>query len=264
MDARRMTGCGWSRRLLSASLILFLSACNTTVSFRTGDIGIQRGAPAEEVTGYFAKPDGKGPFPAVVLLHTCGGIRPHVSEDWPSFLTRHGFATLTVDTFGSRGAGRCPEAKSLGRLPMWRDAYGALDYLANRHDIDGDRIAVMGFSLGANAVEMIASNGYKSGENRNFRAGIAVYGKCNFFNVTSFPVPEIIGDQDKNSSNCPARRLSGVSIAILKGAYHAFDQSQHRLMRVVSGGHNAIYDSDATEKAQALTLSHFQEHLAAK
>jgi dienelactone hydrolase len=24
------------------------------------------------------RPDGPGPFPAVVLLHTCAGLRPHV------------------------------------------------------------------------------------------------------------------------------------------------------------------------------------------
>jgi dienelactone hydrolase len=48
------------------------------------------------------KPDGPGPFPAVVLLHSCGGIRPY-NHDWAQQLKEHGFVAKVVDSFGPRG-----------------------------------------------------------------------------------------------------------------------------------------------------------------
>ena len=249
--------------------VLVLSACATGVSFQSaqGDklgfkfFGGLGNGPTEKVDGLLAKPAGKGPFPAVVLLHTCGGVRPHVSEDWPAFLTKNGYAALTVDTFGSRNAGRCPDAWHLGGFTMWRDAYGALDYLAGRPDIDPDRIGVMGFSLGAMAIEEFTVENLKSPGGRNFKAGIAVYGRCSVYREPSFPVLEIIGDQDRNSYSCP-EKTARVSVQIIPGAYHAFDSSLFTTMRTVSGGHSAIYSWTATKKARESTRKFFAKHLA--
>lgn len=49
------------------------------------------------------RPEGNGPFPAVVLLHTCGGIQPHIS-DWGQRLKESGYVALAVDSFTPRGA----------------------------------------------------------------------------------------------------------------------------------------------------------------
>ena len=251
-------------RILYSSMIvvLVLSACATGVSFPTAKLGLSGDDPTEKVHGLLAKPAGKGPFPAVVLLHTCGGVQPHVSEDWPAFLTRNGYAALTVDTFGSRNAGRCPEALYLGGFPMWRDAYGALEYLAGLPEIDADRIGVMGFSLGAQAIENFAMNNIKGPGGRNFKAGIAVYGRCQVYREPPFPVLEIIGDQDKNSLNCPDQTIPRLSVEIIPGAYHAFDVSRFTTARIVSGGHVAIYDTTATKKARESTRKFFAKHLA--
>jgi poly(3-hydroxybutyrate) depolymerase len=37
-------------------------------------------AKPARLAGYLAQPDGVGPFPAVVVLHGCGGISSHSSE----------------------------------------------------------------------------------------------------------------------------------------------------------------------------------------
>ena len=240
---------------------LVVGGCATFVSFKSADLGIRGNEPAETVSGLFSKPEGQGPFPAVVLLLTCGGVRSHVSEDWPRFLAANGYAALTVDTFGSRGAGRCPGARRFGGEHMWRDAYGALDYLASRPDIDATRIGVMGFSLGAFAVEQIAENALKSDHDRTFGAGIALYGRCTVYGARSFPLLVIIGDRDRNSQNCPREPGVGLSIEILEGAFHAFDQSEFSFIRIVSGNHEAIYDARATERAKALTLAFFDRRL---
>jgi hypothetical protein len=58
-----------------------------------------------DLPAWFSKPDGAGPFPAVLLLHGCHGLVPIVlrtSPDWASFLNAHGYATLIVDSFTPR------------------------------------------------------------------------------------------------------------------------------------------------------------------
>ena len=139
--------------ILAVALLSVLAACATGVSFQNVKLGTDD-QKTQRVSGLLFKPEGTGPFPAVVLLHTCGGIKPHVTRHWPDYLTGLGYAVITVDTFGSRSFERCPVPLSWREVyqKMTRDAYGALDYLASLPDVDGTRIAVMGFSLGANAI----------------------------------------------------------------------------------------------------------------
>ena len=49
-------------------------------------------------------PDGAGSHPAIVMLHTCGGIGPHL-DMWAARLVRAGYVVLKVDSFGPRGVG---------------------------------------------------------------------------------------------------------------------------------------------------------------
>ena len=54
------------------------------------------------VSNAIFKPEGDGPFPAVVLVHTCGGIQPHLS-DRAKELIAAGFVVLVQDSYGTRG-----------------------------------------------------------------------------------------------------------------------------------------------------------------
>lgn len=88
-------------RILSGLICgLALAACQSTkVSFPNA--ALSAGESAREIQGFLAKPEGSGPFPAVVLLHTCGGVQPHVLVDWPAYLVSIGYVALTVDPYGS-------------------------------------------------------------------------------------------------------------------------------------------------------------------
>ena len=61
---------------------------STKVSFPT--VHKLSGEEARSVKGLLFKPEGEGPFPAVVLLHTCGGMKYHVSRWWPEFFVKLG------------------------------------------------------------------------------------------------------------------------------------------------------------------------------
>ena len=67
-------------------------------------------ADADIVKAYLSKPEGEGPFPAVMLLHGCTGLeRDLKSTVWrglsnhASALNDAGFVTLIVDSLGTRG-----------------------------------------------------------------------------------------------------------------------------------------------------------------
>ena len=112
----RVVFCYALRFNIALVLTVVLAACQTTsVSFPNARLDA-RDRDTETVSGLISKPDGKGPFPAVVLLHSCGGFTSHVTSDWPSYLTGLGYVVLSVDTFGSRGFARCPNPYGV-RIP---------------------------------------------------------------------------------------------------------------------------------------------------
>ncbi|MEE9256996.1 MAG: dienelactone hydrolase family protein, partial [bacterium] len=90
---------------LSTSLIMgfFHSRNYEEVTFRNPD--------AIEISGTLNRPQGKKPFPAMVLLHTCGGLGGHVTQ-WAEKLVREGYLALAVDSWGSRGKDDCTKRDS--------------------------------------------------------------------------------------------------------------------------------------------------------
>src|SRR3954471_11252729 len=56
------------------------------------------------------RPEGAGPFPAVVGMHGCAGLFSNGAvalryRDWAQHLTKAGFVVLYPDSYGSRGLG---------------------------------------------------------------------------------------------------------------------------------------------------------------
>jgi dienelactone hydrolase len=57
--------------------------------------------------GLIAKPEGAGPFPAVVMIHDCRGVR-HYQHEWVRQLANWGYVALLVNSFFTRhAAGVC-------------------------------------------------------------------------------------------------------------------------------------------------------------
>ena len=83
---------------------------------------------------------------APVVLH-CHGNRGNVSkhDQFSSWLPSHGISVLVFDY---RCYGRSDNTGPLDRHALLVDANAALEYLLTRDDIDPDRIAAMGVSLG--------------------------------------------------------------------------------------------------------------------
>ncbi len=247
------------------SLLLVLAACQTTVSFPGARIDAND-LDTPPISGVIFKPEGSGPFPAVVILHACGGVTQHINAGWPSYLTGIGYAVLAVDTFGSRGYGRCPNPLwSFSRLFV-KDAYGALDHLAKQPFVDANRIAVIGFSVGANHINnaLIPWRVRKPGE-RDFKAAIAFYGRCDAigpYPEGSIPLMEVIAENDSYSWGCTNKATMNprIEVHILTGAYHAFDSPEFS-GRTDPAGNKMFYSPAATKEAREYAKVFLGKHL---
>jgi dienelactone hydrolase len=135
------------------------------------------------------KPEGTGPFPAIVIQHQCGGLRSSSGNwqnlailGWAKEAVARGYVALVLDSLGPRGVDSvCYGVKGGVNFPRGvRDAYQAAERLRKLPYVDGDRIAFAGFSWGA-MVGLLASgetwgNALQAGT--RFRSIVAFYPGC--------------------------------------------------------------------------------------
>ena len=110
---------------------------------------IERGETAVSTTqaieGYLSKPDGAGPFPAIIYLHGCSGLSKGARKRFSDLFTGWGYVSLAVDSFSTRGV---EEACDRPMPDRQADAWGAMLYLSKLHFVDTNRIAVVGSPQG--------------------------------------------------------------------------------------------------------------------
>jgi dienelactone hydrolase len=150
----------------------------------TGDAFL-RGEPGKPVVvaGELRIPrPGTDKLPAVILMHTSSGIAVHLDR-WAQELNSIGVAAFPLDSVSGRGlVNFATDPPQLSYLQLMVDAFRALDMLAQHPRIDPNRIAVMGFSMGAlPAVYSSSERFWKlyGSATVQFAAHIGVYGSCN-------------------------------------------------------------------------------------
>jgi len=134
-----------ARRAACAAILVTL--CVSTARADSHSIAVTEPAPAT-LTAQLSTPRGAGPFPAVILLHGCGGIGPNIKE-WAVWLRHEGYAAFVLDSFGGRGLRRlCGGSAALTGRMRAPDIFVAARYLKTLPQIDGKRIAAIGYSHG--------------------------------------------------------------------------------------------------------------------
>ena len=116
----------------------------------------------KEIDGLIYKPDGNGPFEAIVMLHGAGGIFPY-QLDWARQLYDAGYVVLFVDSYCKRKL-LCEhdspdnDPKRRKAVNRWKDitppqrsadSFAAFEYLVQQDFVKKDKISLMGFSWGA-------------------------------------------------------------------------------------------------------------------
>jgi carboxymethylenebutenolidase len=133
--------------LLSLFLCLSLSipglaADGKAVSYNSGD---------ETVNGILYTPAGKGPFPALIVIHEYWGLNDWVKQQAEK-LAGQGYVALAVDLYRGKVADNPDLAHELMRgLPedrATRDLRAAYDFLASQASVKKDRIGAIGWCMG--------------------------------------------------------------------------------------------------------------------
>lgn len=129
----------------------------------------------EALEGYIARPDGKGPFPTVIIYHSGGGLRSFEC-DKAKAMAKLGYLAVAADMFGLGKRDLQPGDLSAyealtargdflrERVAAWFDATAALP------DVDAERIGAFGFCMGGACVLELARSG------RNAKAVASYHG----------------------------------------------------------------------------------------
>jgi len=150
---------------------------------------------ATTIVAWLYRPQGNGPFPAVVGMHGCGGLlvhfrRPHTPvietmfDDWARHLQAAGYVVLLPDSYGPRGINEICSVKDREAVSRARprDAYAALGWLQAQPYVAPERIALIGWSHGGGTVmrSVEASSEARPSvlPHGGFRAAVAFYPGC--------------------------------------------------------------------------------------
>lgn len=189
-----------------------------------------RAAP-RPIPALFSAPTGKGPFPAVIVLHGCGG-RHAGPVAWGQRLNEWGYAALIPDSLTPRGLTTvCPPALQPMATPRDRvgDIAAAAAWLRGQPDIDPDRIAVLGQSHGGMTAALSVRAEYRD---LRLRAAIDYYGRCGD-PAAQGPTPllALAGDADDWGTPAAGCRVfeqgkhpdAVFELHTYPGVYHGFD-----------------------------------------
>jgi dienelactone hydrolase len=210
--------------------------------------------------GILEKPQGQGPFPAVVMLHGCGGIEGgrKREETWAQRLAKWGYVSLRVDSFGPRGeSDMCSDDRIFLIPPNLRaqDAHDAKSFLAGLPFVKRDQIGVMGFSHGGwTTLYAIDKTLHIKDRGDPFRLAIAFYPYCSILlRDLDAPLLILIGELDDwtPAQMCFLRMPSGktdheTTLKIYPQAYHAFDFEG---IDTSKEGHRLLYNPEAANDA---------------
>ena len=265
---------------------------STLASMAADKVQFISGDNETKLIGYLFKPTGKGPFPAVVMLHGRAGAYSSLADGrytaetlskrhkfWGEFWAERGYIALMVDSFGPRGywkgfgkhsyEDRPSEVSEQTARPL--DAYGALAFLRKRRDIVADRIGLQGWSNGGMTALVTMSSRApgitQPSPETGFRAALAFYPGCGMEAIQKSyrnyaPIQMFIAGADEEVS--PERcvkweknvKNSGGDIHLIEfeGAAHNFDDPSKSKQEVPA-------NARATQSAEKRAEEFFRKHL---
>jgi len=128
--------------VLSVLTASAFAADGKSVSYKSGD---------DTVQGVLYTPAGKGPFPALIVIHEWWGMNDWVKEQ-ASKLADQGYESLAIDLYRGKVATTPDMAHELMRgVPedrAKRDLRAAFEFLQSQPNVKKDRIGAIGWCMG--------------------------------------------------------------------------------------------------------------------
>ena len=222
------------------------------------------------VSNKVVKPAGDGPFPAVVLIHTSGGLaNDHIKRHAQNLLTK-GYVVYIQDSMSPRGF------RVIGDTPrsMWpptgvKDAYEALDFLSKQSFVDKNRIYEAGMSWGGFVATLLGSKTYAevNGAQQRFRATVSFYSTCNYgpFKLvnddTDIPVLMLLAGADKELThgNC-FKDLEGFKSKGMPVDFHIYEGIGHGWDKMGETQLGYIYNEEITKDSFNRMVEFFEKN----
>lgn len=139
---RTMKRVVWLTAFLLLPSMGAFAATASDVSYKSGD---------ETVKAVLYTPVGRGPFPAVIVIHEWWGLNDWVKEQ-ASKLADQGYAALAIDLYRGQVAEKSDMAHELSRgVPQdraLRDLHAAFEFLQAQPNVKKNRIASIGWCWG--------------------------------------------------------------------------------------------------------------------
>lgn len=227
----------------------------------------------------FYMPAGAGPFPAVIALHGCAGLRDANGElsarhrDWAERLSSQGFVVVMPDSFASRGLGpQCKYSEREVRPSGERvgDVKAAFNYVLSLPQVKADAINLLGWSNGGSTVLYSVTPKNALGK-ADFARAIAFYPGCRVPLETGrwkarLPLLILMGEADDWTPVEPCKALAAeaasigekVEIKTYAYAYHDFDHPNlpvhivEHLAFTASGGGSAHTGTNEAARTDAI------------
>jgi len=207
--------------------------------------------------GLITKPEGSGPFPAIVMLHGgsgIDGIGKNTYEKWAQRFADWGYVSLMVDSFGPRGKSTIIHSPTeVDPNERAQDAHDAKTYLIGLPFVKKDQVSVIGWSHGGwSVLRAIDDDIHTVNRGDPFKCAIAFYPYCDVeLGIFNSPLLVLIGELD---DWCPAEMCqlptvkpkNDVVLKVYPQAHHVFD---YEGIDTTSVGHRLLYDPAAANDA---------------
>ena len=242
----------WALAVLALVFAATAPAGEQTVTWKSGE---------EQASGLLVTPEGKGPFPATVVIQEWWGLNDWV-KDQARALAKEGYVALAVDLYRGKVATTQEDAHQLmmGTPPdrALRDLQGAFAWLQSRPDVKKDRVGAIGWCMGGRYSLQLATVEPK------LAAVVAYYGAPPTdpaaIAAIQAPVLGSFGAEDKGPTSDQAlafeqaMKKAGktIDVKVYPGAGHAFANVNNPW-----GG----YRKEAAEDAWARTTAFLAKHL---
>ena len=238
--------------LLALAVAVAAPAGEQTVTWKSGD---------EQASGLLVTPEGKGPFPATIVIQEWWGVDDWI-KDQARTLAREGYVALAVDLYRGKVATKQEDAHQLmmGTPPdrALRDLQTAFAYLQAHPAVKKDRIGAIGWCMGGRYTLQLATVEPK------LAAAVASYGAPPTdpaaIAAIQAPVLGSFGAEDKGPTPEQALAFEAamkkagkrVDVKVYPGAGHAFANVNNPW-----GG----YRMDAAQDAWTRTTAFLAKHL---
>jgi len=241
--------------ILAGLICLFamtsVAADSRSVSYKSGD---------ETVNALLYTPQGKGPFPALVVIHEWWGLNDWVKEE-ASKLADEGYVALAIDLYRGKVATTPDEAHEIMRgVPQdraSRDLLAASSYLRSQKNVDPKRVGSIGWCMGGGySLDLALSD-------PTLKAAVINYGHLATDDATLKKIDAailgIFGGQDRGIPVADVSKFESqlkalgktVDIHIFPDAGHAFENPNNK----------QGYRADDAAQAWKLTVNFLAKYL---